>query len=307
MVSQALAQVARPVRCASDGASRSNDSSSAEIRSGASARLRGHRAGPRDVGQQRHGQRVPAAQRASAGSRSGPATPARASSSALSAGSKWSSAVHGHHVRASPGRPARPARAARGRPAPRRLRRASAGRARARSQPSIGAELLVAVDQQRPASPHRSRAGCLRRRARKPSGDGSTSRPSSVAPPRRPAAPGPGAQLAAAAWSCRCRPGRGRTAPGAATAPATASSKLASSPARPTKPCHRTSSTTSPSLAITVSVDRRGRLRHRLPDKPGPASLRYAPTIGSGREPGSKCPKVERRAGRSGWVTRRPR
>ncbi len=63
MVSQAIAQVARPVRWASLGTSRRNDSSSAERRSGASARVSGTGAGGGEVGQQRHGQRVPAAQR----------------------------------------------------------------------------------------------------------------------------------------------------------------------------------------------------------------------------------------------------
>ena len=146
MVSQAIAQVARPVRCASLGTSRRNDSSSAEMRSGASARVSG--TSP-DAARSASRAMVSGCPRPSATrcGRAGGATPAWASSSRAFGRVERVEAVHGHELPPS------------GVGAPRRGGRVAAGQhddgvgAQAGdelvAQPPVDrGELLVAVDEQ---------------------------------------------------------------------------------------------------------------------------------------------------------------
>ena len=206
----------------------------------------GHGAGRGHVGQQGQGQRVPAAEpqqllvgrRGDAGA--GEQRGARRRRRGGRAGGRRRRA-------ASPGRCARRRPAARGRPAPRRRRRAGPGSRSRRSQPSIGAELLVAVDQQHrraspPVRPRRSAAW-------KPSGDGSTSRPSSSATVR-PAARAR-ARNSSSSVVLPMPPGPCTNSTRRGDRPASASSKLASSRRRPTKPCRRALSKRSPRLTAS--------------------------------------------------------
>ena len=138
---------------------------------------------------------------------------------------------------ASPGRCATAAAGARGRRAPRRRRRpgtaGSRGAASRRSAPSCS---YPSTSSTVPLCPPSARAPWAAERRRRPGPPGEA-RPATDRSRARPAAPWsarrrePGRASRAAAWSCRCRPGRARTALAAASAPASASSKARSSDA----------------------------------------------------------------------------